>query len=149
MSLACRTLGVDPGKTGAFAFFRGTQLIDIIDMPDTESGVVQALISLLPLDLAVVEKVGGMPGQGGPASFNFGHGFGIIHGTLLTLQVPVKWAPPSTWKKGIGLNKDKAACRRRASEMWPHMADRFLKVKDDGRAEAALIGRWGMGGGPT
>ena len=39
--------------------------------------------------------------------------------------------------------KPKAASRGMATELFPHIADQFRRVKDDGRAEAALIARYG------
>ena len=39
--------------------------------------------------------------------------------------------------------KPKAASRGMATELFPDFADQFRRVKDDGRAEAALIARYG------
>ena len=38
---------------------------------------------------------------------------------------------------------DKGACRLMAQRMWPALSDLFARVRDDGRAEAALLGFYG------
>jgi hypothetical protein len=47
------------------------------------------------------------------------------------------------WKRAVGIppGKDgaKDAARSEAIRRWPQKADLFARVKDDGRAEAALI----------
>jgi hypothetical protein len=55
---------------------------------------------------------------------------------------------PAKWKKALGLSADKGASRRRAIELWPERAQWFARVKDDGRAEAALIAYWWLQHGP-
>lgn len=50
--------------------------------------------------------------------------------------------PKRTLRRALGLSPDKGASRRRAIELWPAQSAMFARVKDDGRAEAALIGYW-------
>ncbi|XP_060665649.1 uncharacterized protein LOC132797913 [Drosophila nasuta] len=47
---------------------------------------------------------------------------------------------PAVWKKATGCPADKGGARARAMQLFPTAADQFKRVKDDGRAEAALIG---------
>jgi hypothetical protein len=42
----------------------------------------------------------------------------------------------------MGLHSDKGESRALAMRLWPDHGDRFARVKDDGRAEAALIAWW-------
>jgi crossover junction endodeoxyribonuclease RuvC len=57
---------------------------------------------------------------------------------------------PAQWKFGVGLNAvsgqdqkaRKNASREKAIELFPQYADLFARVKDDGRAEAALMAWW-------
>ena len=42
----------------------------------------------------------------------------------------------------LGLSADKGVSRRRAIELWPDHRKAFERVKDDGRAEAALLAWW-------
>jgi crossover junction endodeoxyribonuclease RuvC len=60
----------------------------------------------------------------------------------------VAFLTPPVWKRSVGLapGKDgaKDAARSEAIRRWPHRAELFARVKDDGRAEAALIGVAGL-----
>ena len=82
-----------------------------------------------------------MPKQGVASTWTFAEGYGVVLGVLGALQVPVRLVTPRTWKEAAGLGKDKNASRQRAVELWPHCSLLFARVKDDGRAEAALIAR--------
>jgi hypothetical protein len=137
-----RILGIDPGKTGAIARLVDGYLTAVVDMPDTIAGIVAALDDLAPIDRAVVERAQAMPSQGIAGTFRYGVHYGSILGVLAARRIPVDTVPPATWKRALGLGSDKTAARRRAGELWPAMAGEFRRVKDDGRAEAALIAHW-------
>jgi crossover junction endodeoxyribonuclease RuvC len=52
---------------------------------------------------------------------------------------------PPTWKRAVGLTlASKDAARSEAIRRWPNHAELFASVKDDGRAEAALIAIAGL-----
>jgi crossover junction endodeoxyribonuclease RuvC len=99
---------------------------------------------------ALIEKVGSMPMQGLGSAFNFGFTTGAIHGVLAANGFTIHTATPAQWKFGVGLNAvpgqdlkaRKAASRARAIELFPEHAHLFARVKDDGRAEAALMAWW-------
>ena len=100
-----------------------------------------------PLDpftepVAVIEDVHAMPKQGVASMFKFGRSLGIAEGVLAGNGCSLRYVTPTKWKRALGLNQDKGASRRRAIELWPSKAGLFKRVKDDGRAEAALIGWW-------
>lgn len=149
-------LGIDPGATGALAWVSDDgDLIDIADMPMIEVRgkrrvCAQSLAALIdptrcngrPVRMAVVEAVGSMPKQGVSSTFAFGYGAGLIEGVLAACEVPVTFIRPATWKKRAQVPADKGAARQMASRLWPGAAQRFARVKDDGRAEAALLASW-------
>ncbi len=91
-----------------------------------------------------------MPGQSG--GWTFAEGYGVILGALGAWDIPVHLVHASTWKKAAGLTKrkgettaqTKTRSRQRAIELWPSCSHLFARVKDDGRAEAALIARHGL-----
>ena len=146
-------LGVDPGKTGALAVWSpALGLVDVHDMPEATGAALGALVRELIADyepesfrLAVVEDVHSMPKQGVRSVWTFALGHGSVLGALGALHVPVQLVTPAVWKKAMGLSKDKNASRQRAIEVWPAEAARFARVKDDGRAEAALLTQWPNG----
>ena len=144
---------IDPGYTGAIAWVTDDGiLIDVADMPVEKSGgktriVASELVYLLNLrwpsiDYVIIERVGARPGQGVTSMFNFGFGAGLIEGVCAGVRLPFEYVTPQTWKRQLGVSADKGACRAMARELWPGAASKFARVKDDGRADAALLGRW-------
>jgi crossover junction endodeoxyribonuclease RuvC len=131
-----RTVGVDPGLTGALALLDGAHLVDIADMP-VIAGTVDAyqLAALLAewgrVDRVAVELQQAMPRQGVASTFR-----------VAALERPVTHVTPAMWTRQLRVGANKGAHRRRAMDEWPAMADRFARVKDDGRADAALIALW-------
>jgi crossover junction endodeoxyribonuclease RuvC len=150
-------LSCDPGLSGAFCLYEiATRKIQIWDMP-TQGGKVFPEGVAMIVDLAksisggpivaVVELVSSMPRQAG--AFNFGRSAGVVHGVLGAMGVPMELISPNIWKGAVGLRKlvgesqsqNKTRARELATRLWPERASEFQRVKDDGRAEAALLAR--------
>lgn len=79
------------------------------------------------------------------AALILGQGFGIIEGAAASMGFakPENFFTvlPSVWKREMGVTKDKKTSLEVARETWPELADKFFKrVKDNDRAEAALLG---------
>lgn len=148
-------LGIDVGINGAVALLDGDKLVAVYDMPTVSKTVAgkkkrridaKALFELLqaePLDHAFVEIVTARPNQGVSSMFAFGQASGIAEGISACVARDVTGVRPQTWKKHFKLGSNKSGSRELASYLWPNMSERFKRVKDDGRAEAALIGLWG------
>jgi len=134
-----------------------TRKIQVYDTPVKDGSVdgvkLTAIIDQLNFQAgrrlqAVVEQVGSLPRQQG--AFAFGLSTGKIHGVLDALGIVYVLAPPSQWKPAMGLRRllnesqgdNKSRARRLAQELWPENAADFARVKDDGRAESAILGRW-------
>ena len=147
-------VGVDPGKSGAVARLDDTgRLLEGADMPVVGQIISPVLLSEVvhnwidpmfdpPFGMAVIEDVHAMPKQGVSSVFSFGRSLGVAEGVLAGEGLAITYVSPARWKRALGLTSDKGVSRRRAIELWPHMAKAFARVKDDGRAEAALIGYW-------
>ena len=149
-------IGIDPGAAGAVAILENGRLTQVFDMPVVEITVggkakrrvaPELLASELRLynladTIAVVEQVGAMPGQGVTSMFAFGQAYGLVLGVLAGLWIPTTTVTPATWKKALKLNTGKDGARAKAAQLWPAQADQFKRVKDDGRAEAALLAYW-------
>jgi crossover junction endodeoxyribonuclease RuvC len=73
---------------------------------------------------------------------------GVTEGVLGAAGIPATFLTPPNWKRLVGIppGKDgaKDAARAEAIRRWPAHASFFSRVKDDGRAEAALIGIAGL-----
>jgi crossover junction endodeoxyribonuclease RuvC len=147
-------LGVDIGASGAIALVtRAGDLFAVEDMPTLRDGpagrrnvnaaLVSEIISKSHATEAFVEYVGARPGEGAVGAFSFGRSRGVIEGVMAALGVPVTFLTPPSWKRAVGIapgkNGGKDAARSEAIRRWPDKAALFARVKDDGRAEAALI----------
>lgn len=146
-------IGIDPGATGALAWVADGELIHVQDMPTFDKGAIDvyglAFIMTGPswgqVERVVVEQVHAMPRQGVSSVFKFGVGYGTILGVLAALERPVTHVTPAVWTRWHKVGSDKNEHRRRCCELWPSQAHLFARVKDDGRADAALIAAWGAG----
>lgn len=154
-------LGADPGFTGAIAFLDpGTMELQVHDMPVVAETKGKVIINLMGLGMllapgsqhnqpkdgrfmAVIEKVHAMPKQGGSSTFRFGEGYGALQMACAGHGYEMRYVTPHVWKKHFKLNSDGNASRGLATQRFPANAGDFLRVKDHGRAEAALIALYG------
>jgi hypothetical protein len=131
------------------ACFRDGTLWKLIDMPINASRadgneIAEQLRYHWAPDVVYLEWTQPMPKNGSIASYSLGLNSGIVIGVVQALGIPLERVRPATWKLAMGLRgKPKAASRGMATELFPDFADQFRRVKDDGRAEAALIARYG------
>ena len=143
--------GIDPGLSGAIAILSNGQYEYVCDMPvlKSESGkryvdaveLASILCSWEP-DLVVIENVHAMPKQGVTSTFTFGESFGVIKGVVGALNYQSYLVSPKVWKKAAGLIKqDKEASRQLAIDMFGDAP--LSRKRDNGRAEALLIGYYG------
>lgn len=148
-------LGIDVGISGAVAVLDGDKLVAVHDMPTLFTKVggrkrkrinareLYTLVADYEIDHAFIEIVAARPNQGVSSMFAFGQASGIAEGVCASVTPDVTGVRPQTWKKHFKLGSNKSDSRELASHLWPSLSDRFKRVKDDGRAEAALIGLWG------
>jgi crossover junction endodeoxyribonuclease RuvC len=145
-----RVIGVDPGQSGGLAILHNGRLVKACRMPVVKiRGKAQidarAVVSwwgdcLVPFDVAVIEAVHAMPGQGVSSSFQFGRMLGGIESLIYSTGARVEYVAPALWKKAMGLSSDKQASLDAAKVRFGSAADALLKFKaDEGIAEAALI----------
>lgn len=150
--------GIDPGLTGAVVFIKGNEIVDCFDAPvEVVMKGKKRRTELLPYSMSsiiesrsldsshfFIESVHSMPGQGLSSTFQFGKGYGMWLGILAALQAQHTTVTPQAWKKAVmqGL-PDKDASRGRAQQLFPSQAGLFVRKKDVGRADAALIAWYG------
>jgi crossover junction endodeoxyribonuclease RuvC len=152
-------IGIDVGATGAIALLTGLgEIVWIEDMPCLADGpagrravnapLLAEIIAKSHATRALVEYVGSRPGEGAVGAFAFGRSRGVIEGVLGALSIPVTMLTPPQWKRIVGIppGRDgaKDAARSEAIRRWPAHAGLFARVRDDGRAEAALIALAGL-----
>ena len=141
---------IDPGFTGAIAlYWPDTGKLEVHDMPVMKNpkgktiinphGVLDILANEGGKSLAVIEQVSAMPGQGVSSMFRFGEGYGHLQMACAASKLPLQYVTPASWKRHFGLTSSKGLSRGLAMQRFPDQAQQFSRVKDDGRAEAALI----------
>jgi hypothetical protein len=142
-------LGIDPGISGAIAFyFPGipsrvcAEDVPVAGGEVSAAGLTDRIRKMRP-DVAIIERVNAMPGQGVASTFKFGAAYGTVCGVLAALEIPCHRVSPAVWKKHFRLVADKEAARALALRLFPATAEHFARKIDHGRAEAALIARYG------
>ena len=160
-------IGIDPGFDGAIAFYHPSADLIVYDMPCVETkfmkkatkgphkgkmrpstrretDLVEArrIIQGHPTDHAYIEWVAAGKQQGATSMFRFGEGFGEMKGILVCTCEFTK-VKPQKWKKYFGLSSDKKESVELARDLFPNNLDLFKRVKYNGRAEAALIAKYG------
>ena len=150
-------LGIDPGASGALAFLNlEAGLLDIVDMPvvvvqrglkqkrEISAPMIAAIIRARRPDVAWLERVNAMPGQGVSSVWAFARGVGALEGVLAALEVETHYVAPRVWQAKVAQRAGKDGGRERASQLFPAYASLFLRAKDDGRSDAALIAYYGF-----
>lgn len=109
------------------------------------------LVDSYSAERVVIEKVGGMPGQG--SGFTFGWNCGVVHMAFIAAGVVPEIVSPGQWKKDAQVPADKKAAVQCADATFPDYAGEFRRphatqkgkqvVRPD-RAEAALLAWWGV-----
>lgn len=141
-------LAIDPGLTGAVAFYFPSipERVSVEDMPVCDGEVNVAMlvrrIKQMGPSLAIIELVGPMPTDGAKQAFRFGAAYMAARAAVAFCEVPVRLVSPASWKRSmklIGGKEGKEQARALALQSFPATAARFERVKDHGRAEAALL----------
>lgn len=159
-------LGVDPGLSGAISAICSRRgLLAVEDLPVCSNGLekakvmrwldVKALSDILAdwsnrfefhkeSVLAFLERSIPMPSQTVWTAASCFDSVGALRATVALKGYELHMISPNEWKRFYKLGKDKSESREIASRLYPGAADKFKRVKDDGRAESALIARYGL-----
>ena len=148
-------VGIDPGLSGAVAFIGEDGALAVVDTPvavvkgTRRVYLVGSMAGLLRVGadhthVAALESGIPMPRQASNTTYLMGKGGGLWEGMLAMAGIPYDLVTPQKWKKTLGIpsGSDKGASRALASQLFPAQADLFARVKDDGRAEAALLAEY-------
>ena len=148
-------IGIDPGFSGAIAFYAPKEnIVSIYDMPVYQNAKGKTEINLYELHeilapetdephMAIIEQVAAMRGQGVTSMFRFGQSYGATQMAVAAHKIPMQFVTPAKWKKHFNLSRDKGVSRSVAIQRFPKNASDFSRVRDDGRAEATLIALYG------
>jgi len=161
-------IGIDPGLTGAVSFI-SPNTVAIEDIPTMilpGNGKVHrrvdgyALASLIRKHvpaghaaMAVCEAVHAMPGNDIGSQGSLLRSLGAIEAVLDVLRLKPRMVSPQTWQAHFGLKGKKTQKREPgelpaaiviATALYPEAARWLARVKDHNRAEATLIGHFGL-----
>jgi crossover junction endodeoxyribonuclease RuvC len=149
-------IGIDPGLSGAVAFYNTVDgTIEVADMPinnlirngkakrEVSAVMLSGILTRHKVDAAFLERVNAMAGQGVTSVFSFGRSSGIVEGILAAYDIPTTLVTPQAWQKAVSQRAGKDGSRERAMQLFPSQADLFIRKKDDGRSDAALIAYYG------
>lgn len=157
------SIGIDPGLSGAVACIGNGAVQLLFDIPVTaklygKGNIIDASALLWKLKTQIdswnytehgggvihSEALSAMPGQGVTGMFSLGHTMGVIEGVRASLGLTTHYWRPQQWKKWAGIaGKDKDRARTLAAQLYPAIAEKLTRKKDDGRAEAILIAHYG------
>ena len=141
-----RIIGIDPGKQGAFAViddYEGALSVQTYDMPATIDAKRKLISDIGVVKCAWVERPFFPRMIGIKNAVTIAKAYGELKTCLFYAGIPTFEVDPSTWKKSMHLTSDKNASRALASQYFPDASDQWKLVKQDGKAEAALIAYWG------
>ena len=141
-------VGIDPGMTGAISIFADGTPVALHDMPTFDGrvdGIALAEIIDGSQPVVYLENTHPMPKNGSIASYKLGLNTGIVIGVVQTLALPLVRIPVTAWRNYNGLaGKTKDASLGLARELFPQFAGSLKRKLDHNRAEALLIGRYGV-----
>lgn len=150
-----KVLGIDPGLKGALAVWNGHELevYDVPIMPAKSRGnevnlpaladIVASLDVTQGFTAVYIERNNSRPQEGVSSARKGGMVEGVLLGCVIMRCRNVFRVTPQKWKKAMALNSNKNYSRTKATETFPGYYEYFERVKDDGRAEAALLAKYG------
>ena len=140
-------LAIDPGITGALAFYYAdNNRVALHDMPIVDGDVnpheLWRCIKMYDPDFTVLEQVSPMPKEGVSSVWRFAAAYTTARIVVTLLKIPMTLVRPSTWKKQMNLaggKEGKEQCRSLAIRTFPEQAHEFARKKDHGRSDAAML----------
>jgi hypothetical protein len=145
-------IGIDPGLNGALAVVSASGDIEVLDMPTImirgkrriePVAIIDWLVECGEVGIVALEMQSSF-NQGRTSAFTAGEGFGLLRGILTTLERRYATVEPSVWTKALGVGKDKGLHRATAMRLYPQHSSLFDLARDDGRADAVLIGEYAL-----
>lgn len=146
-----RILAIDPGKTGAYAFYNSSaaraEAMPLVGDAVDIGRLREEWFSFGP-DVAYIEEPFAGPKMSRGSAMTFGRSVGRLEGVLAGLCIPYETVRPQTWKAVVlkGTAKDKDAAIQYAARRWPRvpLIRGRCRRAHDGIADALCILTWGI-----
>ena len=140
MKAKSKIIAIDPGTNGGIAVYsnESSNVIEVIKMPSTPQDVLSFLLKHKEDSICYLEKVGGMPGQGGSAmSVSYTH-LTLPTMALLACDIPTVTVTPQIWQKALQLGTKgddsttiwKNKLRAKAQQLFPYIKSITLAISD-------------------
>lgn len=140
-------LGIDVGKSGAFAVLKDHEIQTYSKFNEREFlNTCFWLSKQQEKTICAIEKVTARPGQGVTSMFTFGMNFGWLKGVLDANEISYQEIRPQTWKKEFGLNSNKEDSIAVARQLFPdaNLIPEHCRKEDHNIAEALLLSLYAM-----
>jgi crossover junction endodeoxyribonuclease RuvC len=154
-----KIVAIDPGLVGSGVVLEdvgGTiVLVSLIDLP-TAGEAAKCRLDAVTFTRwlrdhspshGFVEAAQGMPRQGVASVFRYARCAGAIEGVIAANGIPLTLVQPVVWKRYFKLSASKEDARARAIQLLPSAAAELQKIKHHHRAEAILLGVYGLAKG--
>lgn len=147
-------LAIDPGLTGALALYSpSVGDLTVEDVPTLRVGK-RSVVDFYSLARIIdnwsaaspivwLEYVSASPQMGVTSAFRFGETYGLLTGICAAHFLTINTVTPPVWKLAMKAKGEKDESRARAMALHPRYVDLFRRIKDHGRADAALIALYG------
>lgn len=140
-------IGIDPGKSGAWAAINGngqpvisSEFAGFTSFADE----IALLKKAYTIRLVVLEQVHAMPRQGVSSMFTFGANYGGWQATLELLELPTLLVRPQAWQKALLGAMPKGESKPRAlayiNRLYPTL---HLKKSQHGLVDAFCLAEYG------
>ena len=152
-------IGIDPGAKGFVVIYDARESHKgYWKVPLASDELLDVLERFAPLDcIAVIEKVGAMPGQGRTSIFTFGYNAGRIVGILEAMGIAYTHVVPQVWQREMWDSGDKVTTKGKvdnkktsynaARRLHPNTDFRRTEnctTFDDNLVDATLLCDYGM-----
>ena len=153
-------IGIDPGKSGAWAAVYDDGMAYAGPVPMAGKlldigALVEAIRDHTDRPTVIIEHVGAMPGQGVTSMFSFGTSWGQVIGMCQALGWSYQLVRPQRWQGVVlaGLNRDdaKAAALQYVRARFPALsllASPRCKKPHDGMVDAVCLACFGANPNP-
>jgi crossover junction endodeoxyribonuclease RuvC len=153
-------IGLDPGVAPSAAIYSGPEDMPAVFAPmgvarqatkdgkkvvrtDPDTAAIIELFDRYKPDVAVVELVGVISGQGLSSGARFMHAAGLLEGIALARGCRLLLPRPQLWRKAWGLPEGKDFSRQTCLRLFPNMVRDFKLKNSHNQADALLLAIWG------
>ncbi len=147
-------VGIDPGLSGAIGWVThdghaDAQLLPLTTAREIDAEALRLQLEILRPEFVVIELVGGRPGNGSVASFNFGMAYGAAIVSTISARCLYARVRPQAWQKAIlgpsvAKGETKAAAISYVKQAFPSVSlvPKGCRVENHNLADAVCLAEY-------